>query len=180
MADLHQTRRGVLLGAGALGATAIGAACAPRKTTGDNHADVSSADRLEITELYSRHFYSLDGLTAVLGGQADRNWADTFTSDGEFSMVTSGGEILSQAKGTDELVKVYATFHHTTRHWMNHLLMLAADSGVRGGCYILAMDIAEFPFKIIRSGLYEDQLVKVGATWKFRIRKLILDPSSPK
>jgi hypothetical protein len=41
------------------------------------------------------------------------------------------------------------------------------------------MDIKEFPLRIIRSGLYEDQLVRVDAAWKFQARKLILDPSSP-
>jgi len=43
----------------------------------------------------------------------------------------------------------------------------------------MAMDIKAFPCTIIRSGLYEDQLVRVGADWKFQYRKLILDPSSP-
>jgi SnoaL-like domain len=169
----------MLLGAGALGATAIAAACAPCETILAGPADISPADRLEISELYSRHFYSLDGLTAILGGEADQNWAETFTADGEFSMVRANGGVLALARGTEELVRIYATFHHTTRHWMNHLLILPDESGVRGSCYILGLDIKELPYKIIRTGIYEDQLVQVDAAWKFQARKLILDPSSP-
>jgi len=144
-------------------------------------AALATADRLEISELYSRHFYSLDGLTAIVGGEADQNWADTFTADGEFSMVRADGDIVAKVRGTEELVKIYATFPdvQTTRHWMNNLVMRPNESGVRGGCFIIAMDIKAFPCRIIRSGLYEDQLVKVGAAWKFQTRKLILDPSSP-
>ena len=150
-------------------------------TTAANAADISSADRLQISELYSRHFYSLDGLIAVVGGEANQNWADTFTADGEFSIVRANGDVLAQARGTAELVKTYATFpdDQTTRHWMNNLLLRPNEAGVRGGCYIIAIDIKDFPFRIIRSGLYEDQLAKVGAAWKFQTRKLILDPTSP-
>jgi hypothetical protein len=143
--------------------------------------NVSSADRLEISELYSRHFYSLDGLTGVVGGTPDQNWADTFTADGEFSIVRASGEVLAKVRGTADLIKVYATFPdvQTTRHWMNNLVTRSYESGVRGGCYIIAIDIKESPCKIIRAGLYEDQLVKVEGSWKFRARKLILDPGSP-
>ena len=78
--------------------------------TGVTPVDISPADRLEITELYSRHFYSLDGLTAIVGGEADRNWADTFTPDGEFSIVRANGDIVAKVRRREELVKIYATF----------------------------------------------------------------------
>ncbi len=144
-------------------------------------AALATADRLEIFELYSRHFHSLDGLTAIIGGEADQNWADTFTADGEFSIVGANGDVMAKVRGKEELIKIYATFPdvQATRHWMNNLVMRPNELGVRSGCYIIAMDIKAFPCRIIRSGLYEDQLVRVGAAWKFQTRKLILDPSSP-
>lgn len=179
MTEPQKTRRNILLGAGAMGFTAFAAACAPCEPTAAGSAEISSTDRLDIAELYSRHFYSLDGLTAMFGGQAGQNWAETFTADGEFTMARANGDILASARGTAELVKVYATFHHPTRHWMNHLLILADDSGVRGGCYILALDIKDLPYHIIRTGLYEDQLAQVDGDWKFQSRKLTLDPNSP-
>lgn len=150
-------------------------------TTVANAAEISLADRLEIFELYSRHFYSLDGLFAIVGGQANRNWVDTFTKDGEFSIVRADGNVLTKASGTNELISIYATFLDvkTTRHWINNLVICPEEAGVRGGCYIIAMDIKDFPFRMIRSGLYEDRLVKIGGAWKFQTRKLILDPSSP-
>jgi len=143
--------------------------------------DISPADRLEITELYSRHFYSLDGLTAIFGGEADQNWADTFTPDGEFSIVRANGDIVAKVRGREELVKIYATFPdvQSTRHWMNNVVIRPDESGIRGGCYIIAMDIKTFPCRIVRSGLYEDQLIRASTAWKFQSRKLILDPSSP-
>jgi hypothetical protein len=179
MTEPQKSRRNILLGAGAMGFTAFAAACTPCEPTAAGSAELSSADRLEIAELYSRHFYSLDGLTAMFGGQADRNWADTFTADGEFAMVRANGDTLATTRGTAELVKQYATFHHPTRHWMNHLLIRADESGIRGGCYILALDIQDMPYRIYRTGLYEDQLVQVDAAWKFQSRRLILDPGSP-
>jgi len=141
----------------------------------------SAADRADISELYARHFYSLDGLTAILGGKADQNWADTFTADGEFSLVKADGEVVVHVRGTEELVRIYAAFPdvQTTRHWMNNLVTRTDESGVRGGCYIIAVNIKASPCKIIRSGLYEDRLVKVEGSWKFQARKLTLDPGSP-
>jgi hypothetical protein len=152
-----------------------------RNGTSVTLADISPADRLEIIELYSRHFHSLDGLTAIVGGEADQNWADTFTPDGEFSLARANGDIVAKIRGREELVKIYATFSdiQTTRHWMNNLVMRPNELGVRGGCYIIAIDIKTFPCRIVRSGLYEDQLVKVSAAWRFQTRKLILDPGSP-
>lgn len=179
MTEPQKTRRSILLGAGTMGFTALATACAPCEPMAAGSADVSSADRLDIAELYSRHFYSLDGLTAMFGGQANRNWAETFTADGEFTMARANGDILATARGTDDLVKVYAKFHHPTRHWMNHLLIVPGESGVRGGCYILALDIKDLPYQIIRTGLYDDQLVQIDGEWKFKSRKLTLDPNSP-
>lgn len=143
--------------------------------------DLSPADRLEISQLYALHFYFLDGLTGVVGGKPDENWANTFSADGEFSIATASGEILASVRGTADLVKIYANFPdvETTRHWMNNLITRADETGVRGGCYIIALDIKAFPGKIIRSGRYEDVLVKVEGSWKFQARKLILDPGSP-
>ena len=142
---------------------------------------LDSADRSEIAELYARHFYSLDGLTEILGGEADQNWADTFTADGEFSLVQANGEVVAHVRGTEELVRIYATFPdvQTTRHWMNNLVTRSDKSGVRGGCYIIALDIKAFPCRISRSGLYDDRLVKEDGRWQFQARKLILDPGSP-
>ena len=138
-------------------------------------------DELAIQALYSRHFYSLDGLTAVTGGQADRNWAATFTPDGQFTIVRSGGERLFEARGTEQLTSAYATFPDvaTTRHWINNLVIEPDGAGARSSCYIMAMNVEVFPATIIRTGLYDDRLVKVAGDWKFQSRTLILDPGSP-
>ena len=140
--------------------------------------DLSPNDRLEISDLYAHHFYSLDALG---GGNSSRDWAETFTPDGVFSIVRAGGERLFEVRGTTELIAAYATFPavETTRHWMNNMFVAAADGGARGGCYIIAIDIKTFPARIIRSGVYEDELVYTGGKWKFNRRTLILDRNSP-
>ena len=138
-------------------------------------------DELAIQALYSRHFYSLDGLSAVTGGRADVNWAATFTPDGKFAIARSGGERLFEAFGTEQLISAFATFPDvaTTRHWMNNLVIEPDGAGAHGGCYIIAMNVGVSPAAIIRTGIYDDRLVKVASDWKFQSRTLVLDPHSP-
>ena len=65
---------------------------------------LTSSDRLEIQNLNSRHFHSLDALDRVLPGDPAETWAKTFHDDGIFETQTSDGTIIFQAKGQKELL----------------------------------------------------------------------------
>ncbi|MEO1133796.1 MAG: nuclear transport factor 2 family protein [Cyanobacteria bacterium J06639_1] len=142
---------------------------------------LTADDRLAIQELNSRYFYAIDGLTALLPGDPDRHWAETFAPDGSFSIVDADGSILMDVQGTDALVEAYRSFPDvaTTRHWINDLLIETDGDDVKSGCYIIAMNIAANPAAIVRTGVYRDRLVKGSDGWKFQNRTLILDPNSP-
>ncbi|PSB03205.1 nuclear transport factor 2 family protein [Merismopedia glauca] len=142
---------------------------------------LSTVDILAIQDLSTRYFYVLDGLDKLIVGDPATNWANTFTPDGTFSIVQTNGEVLLKATGFDDLIRTYKTFPdiQTTRHWINDLVIEPDVAGAKSGCYIIAMNIKNNPATIIRSGIYQDRLVKIRDRWKFKSRTLILDPNSP-
>jgi len=141
-------------------------------------APLLADDMLAIEQLNARYYQALDGL---LGADSDVKWANTFTADGTFLTLEADGSIVYDATGTKALVEVYSTFPDvaTTRHWTNNLLIEPEDSGARASSYIIAMDIADSPSSIVRTGIYTDHLVRVGHEWRFQRRTLTLDPNSP-
>jgi SnoaL-like protein len=171
------TRRHMLWGLG-LGLTAMGLAsgCTSDAAEG-NGVSLGAPEVSAIQQLNARYFYAIDGL---LGPDSAAMWADTFTADGTFLLLNATGEVVLQATGTAELISIYAEFPDiaTTRHWINNLLLEASATGATGGCYIIAMDIQSSPASITRTGLYDDQLVKVNGQWRFQSRTLTLDASS--
>ncbi|WP_299407944.1 nuclear transport factor 2 family protein [Acaryochloris sp. IP29b_bin.148] len=142
---------------------------------------LSAEDRLAIYELNSRYFYTLDGLTVLIPGDAAKNWAETFTANGTFSIVRWDRQVVMEVSGQTALADAFRTFPdiETTRHWSNNFFIVTDGAIVKSGCYIVAMDIKQIPASLERTGLYEDELAKVGDDWKFKRRTLILDPASP-
>jgi hypothetical protein len=138
-------------------------------------------DRLEIQELSARFFYALDGLTKLFRGDAAEHWVKTFTPEGRFSIVQAGGEVVVEARGRENLLNLFKGFPdiEITRHWINDLLIEPESGGARSGCYIIAINIQDNPSTIIRTGIYQDVLIKWDGMWKFSSRKLILDSNSP-
>jgi hypothetical protein len=149
--------------------------------TSNNSKTLSTTDILAIQDLSTHYFYAIDGLDNLTPGDPAANWANTFTRNGTFSIVDSNGQILIKATGFDDLIRTYKTFPdvQTTRHWINDLVIEPDVGGAKSGCYIVAMNIKSNPATIVRTGIYQDQLVKVSKKWKFKSRTLILDPNSP-
>ncbi|MBE9192871.1 nuclear transport factor 2 family protein [Gloeocapsopsis crepidinum LEGE 06123] len=175
------TRRRMLLIVGS-GSVLILGGIHPRKIFAQTpKVLLSSKDILAIQALNARHFYALDGLSNLIPGDPGTNWAATFTPDGTFSIVRANGDVVIKATGTQELLRVYKTFPdvQTTRHWINDLIIEPNTQGAKGGCYIIAMNIKNDPAAVIRTGVYKDQIIKIGRNWKFKSRTLILDPNSP-
>ena len=143
----------------------------------EQSAPLSALDRLAIAQLNARYFHALDGL---LGADSNAEWANTFTADGTFVLRDADGNTVAQATGTSALVEIYATFPDVakTRHWPNNFLTEPEAGGARSSCYIIAMDIAQIPARIARTGVYADHLVQIGAEWRFQRRTLALDANS--
>jgi hypothetical protein len=141
-------------------------------------APLLAEDMLAIEQLNARYYHALDGL---LGADSDVKWANTFTANGTFLTLDADGSVIYDVTGTRALVEVYSTFPDvaTTQHWTNNLLIEPDDSGARASSYIMAIDIANSPSSIVRTGLYTDHLVRVGHEWRFQSRTLTLDPNSP-
>jgi len=144
-------------------------------------SSLTTDDRLEIQELTARHFYALDGLHRLLKGDPAIHWADTFTVDGTFALQNHLDEVLFSATGRTALIDAQRGFPDvdSTRHWIGDLLIEDHPEGARSGSYIIAMNISVNPAATIRTGIYDDLLVKVDGSWKFKSKILILDEMSP-
>ena len=142
---------------------------------------LTSSDRLEIQNLNSRHFHSLDALDRVLPGDPAETWAKTFHDDGIFETQTSDGTIIFQAKGQKELISAHRGFPDisTTRHWISNLLIEPHPEGARSSSYIIAMNIGVNPSTIIRTGIYDDLVTFKNGAWLYQKKILILDAFSP-
>ena len=142
---------------------------------------LSASDRLEIQNLNSRHFHSLDALDHLLSGDPAETWAKTFHVDGTFETQTSDGVLIFQAKGHNELVNAHRGFPDisTTRHWISNLLIEPHPEGARSSSYIIAMNIGVNPSTIIRTGIYDDFVTFKNGAWLYQKKILILDAFSP-
>jgi hypothetical protein len=139
---------------------------------------LTATDLIAIQQLNARYGVALDGLVA----DAAARWADTFAHDGVFSIVDANGTIvLPPVRGTAALAELWGQFTDiaTTRHWYNNLLIEPDAEGAKMMSYVIAISIQQFPATIERSGIYKDRLVKIGRSWKFESRLLILDTGSP-
>lgn len=125
---------------------------------------LSTEDRLEIQELYARYNHALDF------GDAS-GWAGCFTPDGVFASPNgsfTGSEQLQQfANGFAERM--------TGRHWTNNLVIDPAGEGATGKCYLMLYRLAEGGPSILTTGVYNDELVRTAAGWRFSKRTVVAD-----
>lgn len=131
-----------------------------------------------IQQIYSLYGQSLDGLC---GPQSNLVWAATFTGDGVFRLVDGEGGTLLSVTGTKALAELWLQFPdiETTRHWINNLLIRSITSRrATASCYINALDVGASPSPVIRTGIYQDVMVRVRGAWRFESRTLLLDPAS--
>ena len=149
---------------------------------GDLNSTLNQQDRLDILNLNSKYFHSLDALTNIFAGDPAEIWASTFHPDGLFQMTDAEGNIIFQASGRDELINAHCSFPDisTTRHWICNVLIEPHPIGARSGSYIIAMNIGVNPATIIRTGTYDDLISSRNGVWLYEKKVLILDPLSPK
>jgi uncharacterized protein (TIGR02246 family) len=125
-------------------------------------------DILAIHDLVARYCHACDS------GDGDA-YADVFTEDG----VMSAPPIL-EAKGREELAQLAigtAQNNMAPRHLVSSLLIEGDGdrATLRAYCEFVAM-VGEPPSHGVQSsGIYNDDLVKVGGQWKFAQRHFVLD-----
>jgi 3-phenylpropionate/cinnamic acid dioxygenase small subunit len=126
---------------------------------------LSADDRLAIQDLYGRYNHAIDF------GDAE-GWANTFTADGTFE---SGRGSFSGADALAEFARGYAA-QMKGRHWTNNLVVDADGDGARGKCYLILYRLGgEGGPSVLTTGVYHDELVRDGSTWRFKSRKVVAD-----
>lgn len=133
-------------------------------------------DIIAIQALNVRYAIALDDLVQ----DSASKWAETFTSDGDFTLIAGDGTtVLVRASGSAQLSALQRSFPnpHFTRHWFSNLLIESDAQDARMTSYISAISVATAP-AIARTGVYRDTLVRAEAGWRFRSRILTLDPGS--
>jgi SnoaL-like domain len=137
-------------------------------------AKLSAKDLIEIEQLNARYAFAFDDLLS----DAAAAWAATFAPDGRFTLRDAHDNVQVDEQGTKALKKLHDKFSDraTTRHWYGNLLIEPARGGARMRCYFISLNIATR--NIVRTAIYEDQLVKVRRRWRFKLRSIRLDPGS--
>lgn len=124
-------------------------------------------DKIEIMELIHQYAKNTD----LAAAQAS---ADMFTEDG----------ILSSLAGTDQgkknilihLERVANTVAKGKRHVMTNVTSTITGDKATSTSYMIVFD-ATNSTNVIMTCVYNDELVKVAGQWKFKSRKLMIDPS---
>ena len=128
---------------------------------------LTTADRLEIIELFARYARATDGVDAVAR-------ADVFTDDGVFD--ASSGTPL---RGRAELLNAHRPDNAADlRHWVNNTLIEGDGDTARATTYLAVFDTGEStarPPGIWVTGVYYDTLRKVDSRWKFAYRNFVRD-----
>lgn len=139
---------------------AIGAA-QTKKLTAD--------DYIEIQQLYARYN------TAIDSGDAE-GYAATFTPDGVFNNFKGHDALVGFIKAWRERMNGAAR-----RHWNTNLVITPTADGASGTVYLFLMDVSAKPPAIQTAAKYEDQLVKTGEGWRFKVRQTKSDsaPAAP-
>ncbi|ALJ34503.1 nuclear transport factor 2 family protein [Azospirillum brasilense] len=136
-------------------------------------SELSAQEAFEIGGLYSRY-----NLCSDLGDPD--GYADCFTADGVLELMPHELRIAGRAALHGHKVRDLATRQGYRRHWNGNLLLERRDDGsVRGRCYLMAFNgpSGELP-AIGDCGVYEDDIVLDGGTWRFRRRLLTMDAST--
>lgn len=133
---------------------------------------LTTEDRLLIHDTYARYCLCLD--TGAISA-----WAQLFTDDAEFgSMQTHKGREAIEAYGNKIWKELEDKPWTNKQHWNSNLVIAPKGKNAVGICYLLVVGRMKDSgdLKLLNQGGYQDDLVKVGSTWKFQRRQLITTP----
>ena len=111
---------------------------------------------------------SLPDIYFAIDHRRAEEWADTFTDDGVFRVA---GAV--RAQGREDLVSLIQKRvgeGESMRHWTNNAIIEGEGDKARLRMYLAVYNIThelQAPFLMAE---YDDQLVKVNGSWKFKLR----------
>ena len=127
-----------------------------------------SSDTAEIAGVLARYAQYADA-------KDDTGFAGLFTADGTWE-----ADGLGRFAGTEELRRFIKAIPGTTRHiTVNYVIDLAADGTAAASSYVMMLGMDGGRPVIRGTGNYEDVLVRIGCTWKFRSRKYVTWKPAP-
>ena len=124
-------------------------------------------DKLMIQELMARYNFALN-----FGDE--EAWVDCFTKDGVFECpfgTHKGSSALHQyiSERTAE------RHEHPVRHMLSNIIIDVQDDRASVKSYLLMLQVLPEGMQLLTTGIYTDDLVKIGGAWCFCHRKLQLD-----
>lgn len=127
----------------------------------------TAMDKIEIIELINQYAKNTDLANA-------KGSADMFTEDGMISSLA--GTDHGKANILKHLEQVATTVAKGKRHTMVNITSDIQGDHATSSSYMVVID-ATNSAQIIMTCVYEDVLVKENGAWKFKSRKLTIDPS---
>ena len=124
-------------------------------------------DKFMIQELMARYNFALN-----FGDE--KAWVDCFTQDGVFECpfgTHKGSSALYQyiSERTEERQE------HPIRHMLSNIIIDVQDDRASAKSYLLMMQVLPEGMKLLTTGTYADDLVKMEGAWRFSHRKVQLD-----
>jgi hypothetical protein len=128
-------------------------------------SELVAEDILAIQQLYARYNHAIHRADAAA-------WAACFTEGGTFANRggSRGGRAALEAYGHEFSKAANA------RYWIDNLVLEPTPEGARGSCYLVILHVgSEAGPEITLTGVYEDELVRVGREWRFARRYVARD-----
>lgn len=127
-------------------------------------------DRVAIHELLARYSHTIDG-------RDYEAWVDCFTADGVLHSA------MGVSTGHVELRLFAQTYDRNrermpnARHFMTNIATAIEGETATARSYVQITSSEPSGARLLFTGQYDDELVKVGGAWKFKVRRGIPDTS---
>ena len=131
-------------------------------------ADGRSSDSAEIATVLARYAHHADA-------KDDAAFVGLFTEDGVWDLEGTG-----RFAGAEAIRGFFSKIPGGSRHvTSNFMIDVATDGTARARSYVVLMGLEEGRPVVRGAGTYEDELVRLGCTWKIRSRRFTAWKSPP-
>lgn len=129
--------------------------------------------RESIADLLARYAWAYD----------TRDWdslAECFTPDASLTVRVVGGELAGPFRGHAEIMRLMrdsaAAQDDRRRHLCTNLVVDPSGPGTATArSYLTLLSVRNGRLEVLSTGTYTDEVVQVGASWRFRARHIELD-----